>query len=73
MRANWRKQHNEELRDIVTELKLRGTRRTGHVPRFGKDQKQIQDLLGKSEGDKPLGKHRQRWGDDINMDLKEKR
>lgn len=43
----WRKQHNEELRDIVREFKLTWVRQTGHVPRFGKDQKQIQDFARK--------------------------
>lgn len=45
--GNWRKQHNKELRDIVRELKLRVARRTGYVPRFGKDEKQIHDFAGK--------------------------
>ena len=45
--GNWRKQRNEALRDNVRELKLRGASRTGYVPRFGKDKKQIQDFAGK--------------------------
>ena len=27
------------------------------------------DLVGKTEGKRPLGRHRRRWGDTIKMDL----
>jgi hypothetical protein len=28
-------------------------------------------LVGKSEGERPLGRQRNRWSDNINMDLRE--
>ena len=49
----------------------RDGRGTCHV--LGKTRSKYRILLGKSEGDKPLGKHRQRCDDNIKMDLKETR
>jgi hypothetical protein len=71
--GNCRKQHNEELRDTVTELKFRGRDGRGTYHVFGKTRSKYRILLGKFGGDKPLGKQRQRWNDDIKMDHKEKR
>ena len=37
----------------------------------GAIQKHIQNLVGKHEGKRPLGRSRHRWKDNINMDLGE--
>ena len=38
---------------------------------YGAIQKCIQSLVGKPEGNRPLGRLRRRWEDDIEMDLRE--
>jgi hypothetical protein len=43
------------------------------VSLLGKTKRKYMILLGKSEGDKPLGKHKQRWDYDTKMDLQETR
>jgi hypothetical protein len=48
-------------------IKPRRMRWAGHVARMGRCRK----LTGKPEGNKPLGRPRRRWVDNINMDLRE--
>jgi len=43
----------------------------GHVARVGERRGIYRVLVGKSEGKRPLGKHRRRWEDYMKMDLKE--
>ena len=75
----WRKLHNEELNDlccspnIVRVIKLRRMRWAGHVARVGKRRGVYRVLVGKTEGKKPLGRHKRRWEDNIKMDLQEVR
>ena len=38
---------------------------------YGGEESLMQDLVGKSEGKKPLGRPKCRWEDNINMDLQE--
>jgi hypothetical protein len=69
--GEWRKLHNEELRDlyfspsIIRMIKSRKMGWAGHVARMGEK--------GKPEGKRPLGKPRRRWVDNIRMDLGEVR
>ena len=75
--GEWRKLHNEELRDIyslpniVRGVKSRRMRWAGHVARMGEGRGVHRVLVGKPEGKRPLGKPRRRWEDSIKMDLRE--
>jgi hypothetical protein len=41
------------------------------VVRMGEGRGVYRTLVGRSEGKRPLGRPRRRWGDDIKMDLRE--
>ena len=75
--GEWRKLHNEELRDlyslpnIVRVVKSRRMRWAGHVARMGQERGVYRVLVGKPEGKRPLGRPRRRWEDNIKMDLQE--
>jgi hypothetical protein len=43
----------------------------GHVARMGEGSTVYRVLVGKPEGERPLGSPRRRWEDGIKMDLKE--
>jgi len=66
----WRKLHNEELNDlycsssIVRVIKPRGMRWAGHVVRMG-ERCVFGVLVGKPEGNRPLGRPRRRGEDNI--------
>jgi hypothetical protein len=66
MTGEWRKLHNEELRDlysspsIIRIIKSRRMRWAGHVARMGKKRNAYRLLVGKPEGKGPLGKPRHR-------------
>jgi len=74
--GKWRKLHNEELNDlysspnIVRVIKSRRMRWAGHVVRMSEERVVYRVLLGKSEGRRPLGRPRNRWVDNIRMDLR---
>jgi len=44
---------------------------TGHVAHIGEGRGVCRVLVGKFEGQKPLGRLRHRWEDNIKMDLQE--
>jgi hypothetical protein len=75
--GEWRKLHNEELNDlyslpnIVRVVKLRRMRWAGHVARMGVDRDMYRVLVEKPEGNRPLGRPRHRWEDNIKMNLQE--
>jgi hypothetical protein len=75
--GEWRKLHNEELRDLYSSpsvigiIKSRRMRWAGHVARMGKKRNAYRLLVGKPEGKRPLGRPRRRWVDNIRMDLGE--
>jgi len=75
--GEWRKLHNEELNDlysspnIVRVIKSRRMKWTGHVARVGESTDAYRVLVGKLEGQTPLGRPRHRWEDNIKMDLQE--
>jgi hypothetical protein len=72
--GEWRKLHNEELRDfyssplIIRIIKSRRMRWAGHVARMGEKRNAYRLLLGKADGKRPLGRPRRRWVDNIRMD-----
>jgi hypothetical protein len=73
--GGWRRLHNERLHylsaspNIIRVIKSRRMKWAGHVACMG--LKWIQILVEKSEGKRPLRKHRRRWEDNIRMDLRE--
>jgi len=75
--GEWRKLHNEELRDlyslpnIVWVVKSRKMRWPGHVARMGEGRGVQRDLVGKPEGKRPLGRPRRRRENNIKMYLRE--
>ena len=77
MTEEWRKLHNGELSDlycspnIVRVIKWRRMRLAGHVARMGEGRGVYRVLVGKPEGERPFGRPRRRWQDNIKMDLQE--
>jgi hypothetical protein len=73
----WKKLHNEELRDLYPTpsinriIKSRRMRWAGHVARMGEKRIAYRLLVGKPEGNRPLGRPRRRWVDNIRMDVGE--
>ena len=74
--GEWRKLHNEELSDlyclpnIVRVVKWK-KRWVWIVARMGERRGVYRVLVGKPEGQRPLGSPRHRWEDNIKMDVQE--
>jgi hypothetical protein len=72
--GEWRKLHNEGLRDlysstsIITIIKSWRMRWAGHVARMGEKRNAYRLLVGKPDRKRPLGRPRRRWVDNIRMD-----
>ena len=77
VRGEWRKIHEEELNDLYSSLNVfrimrsRRMRSDGHVARMGRGRGVYRVLVGKTEGERQLGRSRSRWEDNIKMDLQE--
>jgi hypothetical protein len=56
---------------IIRINKSRRMRRAGHVARMGENRNAYRILVGIPEGNRPLGRPRRRWVDNIKMDLRE--
>jgi hypothetical protein len=75
--GEWRKLHNEELRDlyslpsIIRIIKWRRMGWAGHVARLGAKRNAYSLLVGKPEGKRPLGRPRRRLVINIKMELGE--
>jgi hypothetical protein len=75
--GTWPKLHNDELHslysspNIVRVIKSRRMRWARHVARMGEGKGVHRVLVGRSEGKRPLGRHRRRWEDNIKMDIRE--
>ena len=75
--GEWRELHSEELNDlycspnIVRVMKSRRMRWVGHVARMVERRCVYRVLVGKPEGNRPLGRPWRRWEDNIKMDLEE--
>jgi hypothetical protein len=67
--------HKEELYDlyfspnIIRVIKSRRMRWAGHVARIGNRRGAYKVLVGRPEGQKPLGRPRRRWEDNIKTDF----
>ena len=59
--------------NIIWAIKFRRMRWAGHVACMGERRGVYRILVGKTEGKRPLGRHRRRWGDIIKMDFQEVR
>jgi hypothetical protein len=74
--GDWRTLHNEELhnlyssKNITRMIKSMRMRWAGHVARMGETRIVYRILMGKPEGNRPLGRPRRRWADNIKMDLR---
>jgi hypothetical protein len=73
--GGWRKLYNEELDNlycmpsIIRIIKPGRMRWAGHVARMGEKRNVYRLLVGNPEGNKPLGRPRHRWMDNIKMDM----
>jgi hypothetical protein len=57
--------------EIIRQIKSRRMSWAGHVARMGEGRNVCRILLGKPEGNRPLGRPRYRWEDGIKLDLRE--
>jgi hypothetical protein len=68
---SWRKLHNDELHNlysslnIVKVIKAMRLRWVGHVVCMGEGRGVYRVLVGKPKGERPLGRPRHRWEDNI--------
>jgi hypothetical protein len=75
--GEWRKLHNEELRDlyssrsIIRIIKSKRMRWTGHVARIGEMKNSFLLMAGKPWGNRFLGRPKHRGVDNIRIDLGE--
>jgi hypothetical protein len=75
--GGWRKLRNQELRDlysspdVIRMVKSGSMRWVGHVARMGEKRNAYRLLVRKPERNKPLGRPRRRWVDNIRLDLGE--
>jgi hypothetical protein len=75
--GSWRKLHNDDLHNlysspnIVRVIKSRRLRWAGHEARMGEGKDIYRFLVGRPEGNRPLGRPRRRWDDNIKMGLRE--
>jgi hypothetical protein len=72
-RRGWRKLHNEQLHDlysspsIIRIIKSRRMKWAEHVARMGEKRIAYKLSVGKPEGQRPLGRPRCRWVDNIKV------
>jgi hypothetical protein len=75
--AGWRRLHNEEFHNlysspsIIRMIKPRRMRLAGHIAQMGQKRNAYRILVGKPEGNRPLGRPRLRLVDNIKMDIRE--
>jgi hypothetical protein len=75
--GDWRKLHNEELRNVyaspntIRMIKSRRMRWAGHVARMRAKRNECRILVGKPEGRIPLERPRRRWVDNMKIYLRE--
>jgi hypothetical protein len=76
--GGWRKQHNEEFRDlcsspsIIAIIRSRRMKWGGHVARIGEKRNPYR-YWRERKVKRPLGRPRRRWVDNIKLDLKRAR
>jgi hypothetical protein len=73
--GEWRKLHNEELRDlypspsVISVIRSRSMRWAGQVALMVEKKNTCRLLVGKPQGKRPLGRPRRRWVNNNRMDL----
>jgi hypothetical protein len=73
--GEWRRLHNDELHNlhillrIIRVIKSRRMRWVGHLPHMGEMINAYRIFVGKPEGTESLGGLRDRWEDNVRMDL----
>jgi hypothetical protein len=73
--GGWRKLHDEELHNLYTSPSIirmvtsRRMRWAEHVARMGENMNACRILVRNAEGERPLGRQRHRWVDNIKMHL----
>jgi hypothetical protein len=70
--GGWRKLHNEELHNLYSSsviriMKSRKISWTGLVARMVEEADTYRSLVGKSKGERPLGRPRRRWEDKLDL------
>jgi hypothetical protein len=68
--GEWGKLHNEELTQYCLGDKIE-KKWVGHIARMGEWRGVYSVLVEKPEGNRPLGRSRRRWEDNIKIDLQE--
>jgi hypothetical protein len=74
--GSWRKLQKDEFHglysssNIVGVIKRRRIRWAGHVARMWERRDVYRVLVGRPEGNRPLGRPRRKWEDNIKMDLR---
>jgi hypothetical protein len=72
--GEWRKLHNEEINDLYASpniVRVIKSRWAGHIVCMEQRRGVYRVLVGKAEGEKPLGRPRHSYEDNIKMDLHE--
>jgi len=74
----WRRLRNEKLHhlsspNIIRVIKSWGMRSAEHVARMEEVRSFYNILVEKPEGERPLGRYRRRWEDNIKMDRRDLR
>ena len=72
MNGEWRRLHNGELYSLYRSTnRVRRLRWGGHVARMEEGRSVFKILTGTPTRNRPLGRRKHRWEDNIRMDLKE--
>jgi hypothetical protein len=73
--GGWRKLHNEELHNLYSSPSIIKSvmkdEMGGACSKNGEKKNAFRILVGKPDGNKPLGRPRRRWVDNVKMDLKQ--
>ena len=74
--GEWKRHHNAEIHSlyvlfhIVRAIKSRRLRLAGHVAKMEECRSAFKILTSKPTGQRPLGRPRRRWEDNVRMNLK---
>jgi hypothetical protein len=74
--GGWRKVHNEELHNLYSSpsvIRIINSRRmkwAWNIARMGRKRNTYRIFVGNQEGERPLGRTRHRWVNNIKTDLR---
>jgi hypothetical protein len=69
--GRWRRLHSEELQNLYVSLNIIREDEMGGACSTDEEDGKYKIFTGKPEGKRPLGRSRDRWEDNITMDLRE--